>query len=223
MVYLTPDEIEKRIEYQQTDYFEDGTGYADDWEELLESLEKETRAYIESYMGDETFSYETGTTLEVTPPDNSTIQLSYPVDSIDKVEVKKTRDGDWEELDSDRYYHTDHSLILHERPSNAKYRGRLRRRRNPISRFTERATWRDLYYNIKVTYDRGFENIPENVKGIQISMINNLLRNLRLEQSIGAIEADAIGTYVDAGSVMTEDIEKRLDEITGFGRATVVI
>lgn len=221
-VYLTATAIEDRISYKGEQFFTTAT--ATNFESLLETLEEESRALIESYMGDVTFSEETGKELEVVAPDSIYIELKFPVTSITKVEIKYTANGSYNTMDTERYYYSKHALYLAEH--GIAYSDMSRRRwlmRNPISRDLKRVTWRDSCYEVKVTYDRGYSDIPSNVKGIQLSLINNMLRNLRLEQSIGSIEPDAVTSYIEAGKVFTSDIKARLDGITSFGGTTVVV
>ncbi len=221
MSYQTKAEIKERIKYDGSEVVAEdaATGTFDD---LLDTLESESRAMIESYKGDVTFSEETDVVKEIEAPDDVTIALDFPVNDVSKVEVKYRFTGGWNTLDSDYYYHSEHNLILGKTYPKRNINSR-NRRKNPATRYLYRGTWADICYKVKVTYDRGYSTIPSNVKSVQITLINNMLRQLRLEQSIAAIEPDAVGTYLDAGKIMTEDVTDRLDQMTSFGGTTVVI
>ncbi len=209
MVYLTVDDITPRIHYDETDF----SGDSADFDSLIQRLEKESRGLIESYMGDITFSAETDKTVTLIPKDSSAIPLEYPINNINSVEYKRKISGDWKTLDTDRYTNSDHRLVLRRYPEMF-YQRKGYERMNRLNRDISRLSWSDFCEELKIDYDRGFESIPENVKSIQLDMINRLLRKLKMEQNISTMNPEDIQSITQANVVMTEDIKSSLDEIT---------
>jgi len=219
--YMTVDEVRERTEYKADDFY--ATDEEERFDELLERVEEEAGATIDSFMGDTSFHHEEGVELEVPAPRRASIELLYPVQDVLMVEVLRARGGDFQEIDENRYYFTEHRLYLHEGQKASRSWRRRGRASNPLRSNIDRVTWADMGRLVRVTYNRGYTEVPANVKSVQMAIINNILRNLRLEQSIGSISPDAVSNYVNNREVMTEDIEKRLKQLTRFGGTTMVI
>lgn len=216
MVYQTPSEIKDRVEYEAEDFYSNKPQPEDKFEDLLERLEVESRSFIESNKGDISFSEET-VTQEFNAPESKVIQLEYPVTNVVSVDYRRYPEGDFNTLEEGNYKYTDHNLILIRFPKQflTKY-GATRGSQNPLTSKLRRYEWNDFATTIKVEYERGFDPVPGNVKGIQITLINKKLRQLREEQNIASLnigEIDNLGSFDD---LMTEDVEKRLNDITSF-------
>lgn len=208
MTYTSLTTIKLRIDYRGEDFFDINPD--NKFDDLLTQLEKETRGLINSYMGDETFSEETGRVDELVTTSDAALPLVGPINDVSKIEYKISPASDWETLNSDRYTNTKYRIVLEPRT------GITHRRRNPLTQLANRSTWRDLGRKIRVTYDRGYSTIPPEVQNIQISMINQILRKLRTEQSISAANPEDISSVSEAGAVFTEDIRQRIDDLTKF-------
>ncbi len=210
-MYLAVDDIKPRIHYRSDDF----SLTSSEFDDLLETIETETRELINSHMGDESFSKETGRIDKFSAKDSAAIPLTYPVDSITKVEYKRKISGSWRELDSDRYTSTEHRLKLRRYPE-IFYERRQCRSMNRLNYDSSRLAWSDFAVEIKVTYDRGYDSVPANVKNIQIDMINKTLRKLKNEQNISAMNPEQMEAVTQSSRIMTEDIMKRLDDITSM-------
>ena len=219
--YQTTSTITNRLSYEADEFFSSGAAQSD-FEDLVDRLEEESRGLIESYMVDVTFNEELGKTVEKFSPDTQTISLAYPVKDVSKVEYKTRFGADWKELDSDKYDHDKHVLKLYDYPA-LYYRGTKYRHPQQHYRIEEsRITWKDFSRKLRITYDRE-GTIPNDVKNIQIDMINKMLRKMRFEQSITAIDPGDPNLDVPSNDILTEDIRRRLDNITSRGRTTLVI
>jgi len=230
--YQTVSEIKSRIELKEDDFYDQDPTVS--FENLLETLEKETRSLINSYKDDVSFTEQTYEEVYQSP-DGTTIPLIYPVkkdatddngDKILTVWYRRRSDQDWRLLDSRRYYLTDHRLILYDAPTNKFNRGNRGRRykvRNPLKANLERMTWWDFSRQVKIKYVAGFDPIPDLVKNIQIDLINNILSNLLLDKGIKRMNPSEMESYIQDRAVLTEDIKERLDTITTpHGRTMVV-
>jgi hypothetical protein len=74
-----------------------------------------------------------------------------------------------------------------------------------------------------VTYDRGFDPVPADILSVQVALVNRMLRNLKTEQNISAMEPDQIESVTAAEAVLTEDIRQRIDQVHKLGGQTQVI
>lgn len=216
MAYQTVDDLKELIDYEGSDFYDHNEDKQ--FDDLLTRLEKISRSAIENRVGDETFAEETGRVDTFRATDDASIPLVYPVNDVTKVEGKTTLSDDWTVIDADRYDFTDHRLIL------AKWTGRATlvasARNNPLTQYSNRQTWRDLYTKLRVTYDRGFSTIPHNIQQIQADIVTRLLRKLRREQSVAGLEPDQIAAMDSASAVLTDDLKDRIDSITGLGGKT---
>lgn len=226
--------IRARVDHEPNDFFEDnaekrfdrllmGTtavgdtadGDPDEWD----GLEAEARGWIETMLGDETLNEETGRVDEIRPGYDSALTLVFPITDVTKVEYKTTLSADWQTLDADRYTHTEHNLIL-----ETCRRGRtalIDTRRNTLADAATRGTWADLAARLRVTYDRGFAEIPLDIKSVQIQIINRMLRLLRAEQTFAAASPEEWqGVSPEFDRVITEDIRDRVADVTTLGGAT---
>ena len=216
---LFDDNAEKRFDrliMGTTEVGDTSEGDADAWE----GLEAEARGMIESILGDQPLGYEEGRVDEIRPGTDSALTLVYPIQDVTKVEYKRNLRSDWDTLDPDRYTHTDHKLILeYRRPGKRVSRNGTRR--NVLADLARRATWRDIASRVRVTYDRGFQDIPYNVQSVQISLINRMIRLMRAEQNFAAASPDQWqGVSQDFDSVMTEEIRERIYDVTSLGGVT---
>lgn len=203
--YQTVDEIKARVHYRKEDFDLD----TNDFQTLLETVEEESRALIESFMGDFTFEKETDRVDVINSSYSEGVPLVYPVDKVSKVEYKRRASSDWEELDEDHWYNTEHRLVLDRYPRQYERRRHFHRRIGDRKR-----KWKDISTQISVTYDRGYDNIPANVKNIQLDIINKILRRLKNEQSVSAMDPEQMQALELADKVMSDDILERLNQIT---------
>ena len=207
--YQSLERIRARVEHEPSDLFEDnenkrfdrlimGTdevGDGDAWT----GLEAEARGIIETRLGDNTLAAEDGRVDVMRTTDDSAMPLVFPIRDVQSVEYKLNLGDDFETLDADRWDFTDHNIVLSYGRRMAESRHGFRG--NRLTGFTARLTWLDLAEKIRVTYDRGFgAEPPEDIKSIQISLINRMLRNLRNEQTVAASGGAAAG-----GSALADD------------------
>lgn len=216
--YQALGEIRDRVDYRGRDFFEENQQLQ--FDELLVRLEREARGLIETRTGDEPFSAEDGRVDEIRATSDASIPLVYPIRDVKSVEIKRTNGGDWREIKERRWDHTDHRLVLADRPNAMSLRNQ---QGNALARNAGRATWRDVAQKIRVTYDRGFEEVPGDIKSVQIAIINRSLRNLKREQTVAAASPDEFATATDAETLLTDDIRERIDQITGLGGKTMSV
>lgn len=218
--YQDVDRIKSRISYSEDEFYDIDPEV--NFDELLEKLEVESRGLIESFKGDLTFATETRTD-EFIAPDTQRINLAYPVRDINQVEVKRRFSSDWEVLDESKYDFTEHVLILEEYPGVYTRDRRAEGFYSHYKREQMRLSWRDFYQKVKVTYERGWDEIPGDVLNIQIDIINRMLRLMRMEQSVTAIDPGDPALDSPHDDILTDDIRKRLANISMFGRNTMII
>jgi len=189
------------------------------FDELLVRLETESRGVFLTLWGDQPVVEETGRTDEKRATDDAAMLLVYPVNDVTKVETKKSVGADWKTLDSDRWDFTDHRLILANRQRYAPDR----RGNNDLTEYASRATWRDIAAKVRVTYDRGFDPVPGDIKSVQIQMINQYLRKLRREQTTAAASPEELAGVTDMNEVVTDEIRQRVSDVTSPGGATMSV
>jgi hypothetical protein len=218
--YQDLDAIRQRVDYQGGDFFQDNQQLR--FDQLLVRLESEARGIFETLWGDQTPLEETGRTDEIASvPDDAALTLVYPIRDVTQVEYKTTLRADWEVFDADQYKHTKHNLILSEyRNTNAL---RHRQRGNALARNAERATWGDLAAKLRVTYDRGFAEVPADIKSVQIQLINEMCRQLKREQTVAAASPEEFAGQTETEEVVTQEIRDRISDVTSPGRGTMVI
>lgn len=215
--YQDLDAIRQRVQYRGTDLFDDNAQLR--FDELLVRLEREARGIFETLWGDQTPLEETDRVDEFRPGYDAATKLVYPIQTISTVEYKTTLGADYEELDADRYDATDHHLVLSRRPSTNTLLHR--RRGNRLGATATRATWRDLAEKLRVTYDRGFTGgAPDDIKSVQIQLINHMLRDLRREQTVSGVTPDQLAEMTDRQAIVTDEIRDRISDVTSPGRAT---
>jgi hypothetical protein len=214
-------ELRDRVDYTGESLFQNNTQLR--FDELLVRLERESRGIFETLWGDQTPASEDGRTDEITSvPEDAALTLVYPIQDVTQVEYKASLGDDFETLETDQYKHTKHNLILAEYWSDTVLRHR--QRGNTLARNAERATWRDLATVLRVTYDRGFDTVPADIKSVQIVIINRMLRKLRQEQTVAAASPEEFaGVAADYDSIVTEEIRERISDVTTPGRATMTI
>lgn len=233
--YQSLSRLRARVEYEPDDLYE-GPNAEARFDRLLfganlpdadvapewPGLEGEARGIIETTLGDATLSHETDRVDELRPTDDAALPLVYPIQDVSKVEYKYRLGNDFEELDTDRYTHTEHRLVLeYGRRGRSNPRGGVRR--NTLADAATRATWSDLAARLRVTYDRGFETIPLDIQSVQVAIVNRMLRNLKTEQNIAAMDPEQITAVTDAEAILTDDIMERLDSVTRLGGATLSV
>lgn len=218
--YQTLSEIHDRIQYDGDDFFDDNAALR--FDELLVTLEQESRGIFETLWGDQTPLEETGRVDEIRATDDAALALVYPITDVTKVERKVALSADWDELDTDWYDHSDHRLILARRPNTNSMR--LRQRGNPLARNADRATWSDIATKLRVTYDRGFgTDPPADIKSVQIQLIENFLSDRKRRETESAASPDELAQAMDADRVVTEEVRERISDVTSPGRATMSI
>jgi len=231
--YQSLDRLKMRLEYDATDLFDSRDNAEKRFDRLLmgteavgdgprfEGLEAEARDLIENYASDQTFNYEEGRVDEIRATDDSSIPLVFPIDQIQSVEIKRSLRTEWRELSADRWDNTDHRLVLaYERGRRGNTEGT---RRNTLVDRAARRTWVDICAKLRVTYDRGFDPIPYDIQSVQVAIINRMLRNLKTEQNIAAMEPDQLEAVTNAEAVVTDDIRDRITSVTAFGGATLSV
>lgn len=219
--YQDLDAIRQRVDYGGSDLFNDNAALR--FDQLLVRLEEESRGIFETLWGDQTPLTEEGRIDEKRATDDAAMLLVYPINDVTKVERKTTMGSDWKTLDSDWWDFTEHRLVLARRPNTNTLRHR--QRGNPLTANANRSTWRDIASKIRVTYDRGFgSEPPADIKSIQISLINRMLRNLKGEQTVAAASPDELaGVASDFDATVTDEIRDRVADVTSPGGATMSV
>jgi len=225
--YQSLERLKMRLEYDATDLFDSDDNAAKRFDRLLmgtaevgdgdafDGLEAEARSLIESYHSDEPFTRQEDRVDEIRALDETAIPLAYPVESVASVEIKRSLRSDYHELADHRWDATDHRIVLAYGPRRGG--GRRGTRRNVLADSAGRAEWAQIAEKIRVTYTRGYDPIPADIRGIQVDLINRMLRNLRTEQTISAMEPDQIEAVTSAEAIVTEDIEARIRSHTPLG------
>ena len=217
------DRIHQRIDYDSLDFYDEGDNAALRFDNLLVELEAESRGIFVTLWGDQTPLTQTDREDVIRPPDDAALPLVYPIKSIGSVEYKRTLGMDWDDLDTDWYTHTEHRLILAERPNVSTVR-RQYNRGNPLTDNAERTTWGDFAAELRVTYDRGFgEQPPNDVLSVQVALVENMLASRKLQETVSAGTPEDIRQTIDAGDVVTESIRDRIGDVTKPGMATVSV
>lgn len=215
--YTTLSELRQRVNYVGDDFFDDNAALR--FDELLVRLEREARGIFVTLWGDQTPLTETDRVDEKRTTDDAALLLAYPVNDVSTVELKRSTGSDWTTLDADRYDYSDHRLILTNRARNAP-----RNRANELTRYAGRTTWQDLAAKIRVTYDRGFgAEPPADIKSVQVQLINQLLRNLKREQTVAAASPEEMAQMSAQAEVVTEEIRDRIADVTSPGGATMSV
>jgi len=215
--------IRQRINYKPDDFYGDDPNAALRFDELLVELEEESRGIFETLWGDETPLTETDRTDVLQPTDNAAEALVYPIQSVSEVEIKRTLNSDWDTLDPEWYTHTEHRLILSDRPNSNVLRYRYRRG-NAIADAAERTTWNDLAAKVRVTYSRGFGDAPpQDIQSIQIDLIENMLGSRKLQETISAGSPEEMRESITADNIVTDAIRRRIDDVTKPGLATISV
>jgi len=219
--YQSLERLKMRLEYRATDLFDSDDNAEKRFDRLIggtaevgdgdafDGLEAEARRTIEAYHDNEPFTRQEGRVDEHRAPSDTTIPLVGPVESVQSVEIKRSLAGEFVELDARRWDADDRRLYLGYGPHRAGI-GRRGRRRNALADSAARAEWSQIAAKVRVTYDRGFDPVPAEVRSIQVDIINRMLRNLKTEQTISSMEPDQIQAMTSAEAVITEDIEQRI-------------
>ena len=218
--YQSLDRIRQRVDYDGADFYSDNEQLR--FDELLVELERESRGIFETLWGDQTPLEETDRVDEKRTTDDAAIPLVYPINSVSKVERKTTLASDWKELNSDWYDFTNHRLVLARRPNTNTLRHR--QRGNALAADAQRATWKDIATKIRVTYDRGFgAEPPEDIKSIQIQLINRMLRMRKREQTVAAASPEEFAGQTETNEILTDEIRERISDVTSPSLGTFSI
>lgn len=216
-MYLTESEVEDALAptgFSKDDYFE--VHPEEKFSALLTQLEKDSRAIINDQLMGEGLEYKEGVTETKEAPMKTKIQLSYPVQNIQKVEINQGTG--FRTFDSDNYREDKYGIHLRGRMGEIGNRGfygrHIRGQINPIKRQAGKLEWADICQQIRITYDRGFQEIPQNVKEIQKKIIRKILTHLRQDQNLAQIEADQVTNIANERKILTEDIIYRLTKVT---------
>jgi len=228
--YQTLDRLRARVEYEPSDIFDDADNAEKRFDRLLagsdsvgetdgfRGLEAEARGIIETRLGDNTLAAEDGRVDVMRTTDDSAMPLVFPIRDVQSVEYKLNLGDDFETLDADRWDFTDHNIVLSYGRRMAESRHGFRG--NRLTGFTARLTWLDLAEKIRVTYDRGFDPVPADVLSVQVAIVNRMLRNLKVEQNVAAMEPDQLEAMTASEAILTDDIRDRIDQVTPLGGAT---
>jgi len=231
--YQTLDRLRARVEYEPGDIFDDADNAEKRFDRLLagsdavgetdgfRGLEAEARGIIETRLGDNTLAAEDGRVDVMRTTDDSAMPLVFPIRDVQSVEYKLDLGDDFETLDADRWDFTDHNIVLSYGRRMAESRRGFRG--NRLTGFTARLTWLDLAEKIRVTYDRGFDPVPADVLSVQVAIVNRMLRNLKVEQNVAAMEPDQLEAMTASEAILTDDIRDRIDQVTPLGGATQAI
>lgn len=216
-MYLTKEEVEQAIEptgFSKDQYFEYHP--EEKFDDLLEELERDSRAIIDNQLKGEGLEEEKDKVEEKVAPSSSRIQLSYPVNNVSKVE--RIVGGESYELDEERYNVDKYGIVLRggvrDLGVTSYNNAKLRMGRNPLKRFSNGVEWCDVAEMVKVTYDRGFSEIPQSVKEVQKKIIRKILTHLRQDQNLANLEPDDVTNVTNERTILTSDLMSRINMIT---------
>jgi len=208
---VTPAGIDDKDFY--TDGFTEGK-----FEDLLERLEKRSRAIINNQLKGEGLEKETDRVDTFEAVDKAKIQLAFPVQDLKKVEIRTGTDdnGDpnWKELSKNLYRFTDQFVIYKGRLNQSFEQTYSRRSSNPLKRYSSNASWSDRCTQVRVTYDRGFDDIPFTVIEVQEELIRRMLTHLRQEQNLAKVNPQEVSGMVQGRQLLTDDLMNRISQIT---------
>jgi hypothetical protein len=220
--YQNLERIRQRIDWSPRDFYGDDPNAALRFDELLVELEEESRGIFETLWGDETPLTETGRTDTIQPTSDAALALVYPINDVTKVERKVTIGDDWDTVDADWYTHTEHRLILSDRPNTNTLQHK--RRGNTVTDNANRTTWSDFAAKLRVTYNRGFgDSPPQDIQSIQIALIENMLADRKQSQTTAAGSPEEQGQAITNGNIVTEELRSRIADVTTPGLATVSV
>lgn len=215
--YQSLERLRQRVEYQAGDFFSNNEQLR--FDELLVELEAEARGIFETMWGDVKPTAEDGRIDTVQATDDTALSLPYPVRDVTEVEIKYANGGDFETLEPRWYSHSEFNLILE---TDAVPRTRYDIRNDyGLPRFANSPTWIDLGEQVRITYDRGFETLPDDIISVQVQLVNNLLRKLRLEQNVEAASPDEYRAMTDGMEVVSDEIRARIDDIASPSRTVM--
>lgn len=214
MTYLSLQELKDATVptgFEPGDYFE--THPQENYDDLLQRLEEQSRAIINNQLQGEGYEEETDRVDTETAPDKPELQLAFPVQDVSKVEVQSIPDGDWTELETNLYSFDEQAVRLREQLVIDK--NRFWNIMNPLRRNSSRATWASIGDRVRITYDRGYStsNIPETIKEVQREIIRRMLTHLRQDQNLGNLSPDANPEFNER-RLLTDDIQERIGRIT---------
>jgi len=217
MSYLTTAEIKSAVkpvlgdaQNAGQDFFQ--TNPEPQFEDLLDTLEKRSRAIINGELKGEGYERETDRVDTVDAPDKPVIQLVYPVDTVSQVEVS-VKPGDWRTLDTEIYSNDDQKLEIKQSFIERDYP--FFSNRNPLTRESNKATWAKVAERVRITYDRGqtVDNIPQGIKEVQQEIIRRMLVHYRQEQNLANITPEEVQGF-NQRQIKTDDIMTRIDTIS---------
>lgn len=214
MSYLSKEEVKDAIAptgFSRKDYFEKHP--RENFDQLLKELEKDSRAVIDNQLKGEGLEKEENLVEEIRAPHRKKIQLSFPVQDVKLVEINASEG--YRELRDSRWRFTKQYLILRGTRRDFGNKGRVRtRNQNPLKNQSNSFEWADLGQRVRVTYDRGFEEIPQDVKEVQKKIIRKMLTHLRQDQNLAQIEPDDVSNIANQRTILTEDIKETIGGIT---------
>ncbi len=222
MVYLDVqnDEVKRAVTpagFEDNEFFTEGFTQ-DKFESLLERLEDRTRAIINNQLMGQTLEFQEDRVDTFESPDKEKLQLPFPIQDVKKVEVRAGDDEngnpDFEEL-NDTLFRTTEQFVIYKGRLNQTYRQSLAtNNRNSLKRYSSSATWADRCTQVRVTYDRGFEEIPSTVLEVQEEMIRRMLTHLRQEQNLASVDPQSVQGLFNNRQILTDDLKNRIGKIT---------
>lgn len=199
------------------DFFSNGFTQ-DKYEDLLERLEKRSRAIINNQLKGEGLEKEEDRVDTFEAVDKSKIQLAFPVQDVSKVEVrtgtKNNGEPDFHELEDTLYRFTEQFLIYKGRLNQTFKQKYATSNRNPLNRYAHSASWADRATQVRVTYDRGYDDIPFTVKDVQEEIIRRMLTHLKQEQNLAKVDPQEVSGMAQGRQLLTDDIMNRISQIT---------
>jgi len=232
--YQSLERLRARIDFEPDDLFGESANAEKRFDRLLmgeaavgdapkgdgwRGLEAEARDIIENLSGDIPYNREPERVDEVRAPDTATIQLAYPVNSVATVEVKRTLRDDYEELRDYQYDVTDHHLIAEfgTRAGQTRQANGSRRPVNELLYTTQRMNWRDRVRKVRVTYDRGYEEVPYQIQSAQADLVGRAIRKMRADQTFAAASPDEFaGVSPEFDDLLTDEIRRRIEDTTSL-------
>lgn len=227
--YVSLERFRERVTYDPEDFFRDSHNPERRFDRLAKRALSEATSIINNNTGDETWHRETDRTEILPAPSGRILGLVYPVVEVSSVErlyfAGAGGGGDFRTLPERSYRATEHGVILRRsRGRSPRSRSVGREHPNNLTDAAGAAEWGDIGQEIRVTYTRGYDEIPPNIKELTTTIANRVLRNLKNEQNVAAASPDELaGVSPEFDKVLSDGIKESLDGLTTLGGATYTV
>jgi len=227
--YVSLERFRERVTYEPEDFFHDSHNPERRFDRLAKRALSEATSIINNNTGDETWHRETDRTDIHPAPSGRILGLVYPVVEVSSVERLYLSGagggGQFREIPDRSYAATEHGVKLRSNRSRAaRFSNPRVADPNGLTRNADSAEWSSMGTEVRVTYTRGYEEIPANIKQLTTNIANRMLRNLKNEQNVAAASPDELaGVSPEYDRVISDSIQESLDGLTTLGGATYTV